>query len=185
MVARAGALRNSDSRFDRLRSFTESRIATISPEKRFDRVRSFAEKIVAIQNLPVPAVPREESPPRKSLLAFRVTKCARVQCNYGFEKLQHTEAQVIERQHARAQKMIAENLRQSDPTCRRRRRRRRFRMISIKRSMILSPFMACLRWLSAPLARLARIASLAGSKMDRVSKKSARVSADNSPLLSS
>lgn len=162
----------------------------VNREKIFDRLRSFTEKIVAIQNATHPGrpavLPVENHP---KTFAFRVAK-ARVRCHQhflnGFEKLELTEVQISERRHALAQKLISKTLRQSD----RRPRRRLIRVI--RKKMNLSPFMTCIRWLGEPLVRLARITSLAASKVElhhaALSKKSARVTSypldDNCPLLS-
>lgn len=171
------------------------KIANVSREKKFDRLRSFTEKIIAIQNATHPGRPAvlpPDSPPEKTFL-FRVAK-ARVRCHRhffnGFEKLELTEVQILERRHARAQKLIAKTLRESD---RKRRPRRRLIRVLRKKMMSLSPIMACIRWMGEPLVRFARIASLAASKVElhqaALTKKSARVTSfplddDNSPLLS-
>ncbi|KAG0616674.1 hypothetical protein M758_5G133400 [Ceratodon purpureus] len=200
-------------RLEKRRSFTERIIALGAdafhqklekPDNlvtcpRLQRRHTFTEKILAIQSSTHPGRPAVLPPdcPPKKTLRIRVAR-ARVQCHRhflnGFEKLETSEAELAERRHALAQKLIAKTLRQAD---RRRRSRRRLIFRVIRKKMILSPIMACVQWLREPLVRLARIASLAAAKVElhqatlRGRLNSARVTSfplidvDNLPLLTS
>lgn len=163
-------------------------------DRYFDKRREFAKKILSIQESAHPGRPAVlPVAPAKTTFRIRVSK-ARAHCHRhflsGFDKLELTEAQIAERRHALAQDLIARVLKESDP-----RPRRRLIPLS-SRNIILpnSSTSSCIQWLQQPFELLARVASVAASKLEisqaavRVRKHSARVTNfpldDSLPLLS-
>lgn len=113
-----------------------------------------------------------QSQPKKVTPRVRVAdlraRCGR-HLRGGFEKLEVTEQEVEERQRAMVQKLIAKTLKQTD---RRRPQRRRLKILPLRfprwnvRASSLLPLLSCFRWLRHPFLCLARMASLAASRVE-------------------